>query len=106
MKNKYVISFMNFLFLHCHYRVYLFCVAISFLCMQVSLKEVEHHHEAGEPPCRLSREISNAEFRQFIRSNNYEMVFEVLKSKGRMYNLEHQVILCTSKELLHQIELS
>ncbi|XP_078495869.1 M-phase phosphoprotein 8-like [Ciona intestinalis] len=57
---------------------------------EITTKDIEQHHESGEPPCRVDSEVSNAEFRQYIRSNNYGMVFEVLKSKRRMYNLEHQ----------------
>ncbi|XP_077972540.1 uncharacterized protein LOC144427340 [Styela clava] len=63
-------------------------IKVNFELDEISVKDIEKHHEMGEPPCRLDREVNNAEFRQYIRSNNYEMVHEVLKIK-KMYNLEH-----------------
>lgn len=63
-------------------------IHVTFKLDQITLKEIMHH-ENGEPQCRLDKDITNAEFRQHIRSNNFEIVYEALKSKTMMYNLEH-----------------
>lgn len=64
-------------------------IKVNFELDEISVKDIERHHEMGEPPCRLERDVTNAEFRQYIRANNLEMVHEALKSKKMMYNLEH-----------------